>query len=115
VREEHLSAPDLGPQNIQFQSQVQPEVILTHSLSSARKPLFALALSLLVLLAGTALHAQATGSIDGTILDVQGKGVFNAAVTAKNGAAGVSKTARTDANGHYSLDGLLAGSYTVDA
>ena len=88
---------------------------MTHSIASAWKRLFALALSIFVLFAGTALHAQATGSIDGTILDVQGKGVFNAAVTVKNGAAGIAKTVKTDANGHYAVDGLPAGTYTVEA
>ncbi len=88
---------------------------MTHSVSSAWKRLFALALSLLMLLAGTALRAQATGSIDGAILDVQGKGVFNAAVTARSGATSTAKTARTDVSGHFALDGLPAGSYTVEA
>jgi iron complex outermembrane receptor protein len=73
-----------------------------------------LVLSILVLFAGTALHAQATGSIEGTILDVQGKGVFNAAVTVKNGAAGIAGTVKTDASGHYSVDGMPAGTYTVE-
>jgi len=88
---------------------------LTHSIASAWKRLFALALSILVLFAGVALHAQATGSVDGTILDVQGKGVANAAVTVKNGATGIAKTVKTDANGHYAVDGLPAGTYTVEA
>jgi len=91
------------------------EVTLTHSIASAWKRLFALALSILVLLAGTALHAQATGSVDGTILDVQGKGVANAAVTVKNAATGIAKIVKADANGHYSVDGLPAGTYTVEA
>ena len=87
---------------------------MKHSIASAGKRLFALALSILVLFAAAALHAQATGSVDGTILDVQGKGVVNAAVTVKNSTTGAAKTVKTDSSGHYSADGLPAGTYTVD-
>jgi len=116
VRDEPLSTPSSALiREPSFNYKILPEVILTHSVLSARKRLFALALSLLVLLAGAALHAQATGSVDGTILDVQGKGVFNAAVTVKNSATVAARTARADATGHYSVDGLPTGSYTVEA
>jgi iron complex outermembrane recepter protein len=67
-----------------------------------------------MLFPSTALHAQATGSIDGTILDGQGKGVVNAAISVKNGATEASKTTKTNANGYYSVDGLPAGTYTVN-
>ena len=116
MRDEPLSTPSSALiREPSFNYKILPEVILTHSVLSARKRLFALALSLLVLLAGAALHAQATGSVDGTILDVQGKGVFNAAVTVKNSATVAARTARADATGHYSVDGLPTGSYTVEA
>jgi len=92
------------------------EVTLTHSIASARKCLCALVLSFFVLFAATAMHAQATTSVlNGTILDTQGKGVMNAAVTAKNGATGATRIGKTDSSGHYSIDGLPAGTYTVEA
>jgi iron complex outermembrane receptor protein len=78
--------------------------------------LLALALSVIVLLFGAPLHAQATGSkLDGTIVDAQGKGVVNATVTVKNAATGAVKTTHTDGSGNYSFDGLPAGAYTVQA
>jgi iron complex outermembrane receptor protein len=64
------------------------------------------------------LHAQesATGStLAGTILDPQGKTVANAVITAKNSATGAVKAIHSDANGHYTLSGLSAGTYTVEA
>jgi iron complex outermembrane receptor protein len=89
---------------------------LTQLFVSGRIRLFALALSVLVLLFGVTLHAQSTDSkLTGTIVDVQGKGVANATVTAKNGATGAVKTTRTDASGSYSIDGLPAGTYSVQA
>ena len=89
---------------------------MTHSIASGRERLIALALSVLVLFVAAPLHAQAKAStLDGTILDVQGKGVVNAVVTVKNDATGAVKTTHTDANGHYSVDGLSAGIYTVEA
>jgi iron complex outermembrane receptor protein len=65
---------------------------------------------------GPTLHAQTAGSkVDGTILDVRGSAVVNAVVTVKNEATGSIRTTRTDANGAYSVDGLSAGTYTVEA
>jgi iron complex outermembrane receptor protein len=64
------------------------------------------------------LHAQesATGStLAGTILDPQGKTVANAVITAKNSATGAVRAIHSDANGHYTLSGLSAGTYTVEA
>jgi iron complex outermembrane receptor protein len=77
--------------------------------------LFALALSVLLLLSGVTMHAQAAGAtLEGTIVDAQGKAIANATVTAK-AASGPAKTTRTDASGHYSIDGLPTGTYTVEA
>jgi iron complex outermembrane receptor protein len=73
-----------------------------------------LTLSILALLFTVGLPAQSTDAkLEGTILDAQGKAVVNAVVTVKNGSAG--KTTRSDAGGHYAVDGLPAGSYTVEA
>jgi len=78
----------------------------------------ALALSLLALLPLAAIQSraqQATGKIEGTILDAQGGTVPNAAVTATNKTSGATKTVHSDGSGVYSFDGLEAGTYTVDA
>ena len=89
---------------------------MTHSFASGRKRLFALALSVFLLIFASALHAQTTGStIAGSIVDVRGAAVANAAVTVRNDATGAVKTARTDANGRYAVDGLPAGTYSVEA
>jgi iron complex outermembrane receptor protein len=68
-----------------------------------------------MLFPSTALHAQVTSSIEGTVLDTQGKGVVNSEVTARNSTTGAPKVVDTDANGHYSIGGLPAGTYTVEA
>jgi iron complex outermembrane recepter protein len=89
---------------------------VTQIFVSGRIRLFAFALAVFVLLCASTLHAQATGSkLDGTIVDVQGKGVVNATVTLKNEATGSIKTTHTDPAGYYSFDGLPAATYTVQA
>ncbi|MGD0890915.1 MAG: TonB-dependent receptor [Terracidiphilus sp.] len=89
---------------------------MTQSFVSRRIRLFTFALSVLILLFAASLHSQTTSSkLDGTIVDVQGKGVANATVTAKNEATGALKTTRSDTSGNYSFDGLPAGTYTVQA
>ncbi len=60
---------------------------MTHSFVSGRNRLFALALSVLVLLFGAALHTQESNAkIEGSIVDVQGRAVVPATVTVKNEA-----------------------------
>ncbi|MFZ1086710.1 MAG: TonB-dependent receptor [Terracidiphilus sp.] len=87
-----------------------------HLLQNTRKRFTALMLSVLILASATTLLAQANSAkIEGTITDGQGRGIVKALVTVKNDAMSVSKVIRTDANGYYSLDGLPAGSYTVEA
>ena len=88
---------------------------MTHSIASGRMRLIAFALSVLMIVFGAGLHAQSTGStLSGAIVDALGKAVPNAAVTAR-GPAGAVRTTRTDSNGSYSIDGLFAGTYTVEA
>ncbi|MGC1461695.1 MAG: TonB-dependent receptor [Terracidiphilus sp.] len=82
----------------------------------AQERLFALALSVLMLFYVVGLHAQVTGStINGTILDVEGKGIANAQVRVKNEATGAESVAVTDGSGHYSIASVPAGKYTVNA
>jgi iron complex outermembrane receptor protein len=69
-----------------------------------------------VLFFGTLLYAQsASAKLEGTVTDSQGVALAKALVTAKSDATGIVKTTRCDASGNYSIDGLPAGSYTVEA
>lgn len=75
----------------------------------------ALAAAILIFSGGVApaqLKAQ-TGSISGTVADQQRKAVAGAKVTVKNGNA-VSGSATADAGGKFKVDGLAAGTYTVE-
>jgi iron complex outermembrane receptor protein len=77
-----------------------------------RLRLFALCL---IALFSTALCAQSTAKIEGSIVDVQSMGVHDATVTVTNASTGAVRTVRPDASGAFSLDGLSAGTYTVAA
>jgi hypothetical protein len=59
------------------------------------------------------LAAQIAATLSGVITDNWGKAVPNADVSVKNTASGESASARTDANGNYSVSNLAAGNYTV--
>src|ERR1035441_1042586 len=63
------------------------------------------------------LRAQQEGgaTLAGTILDSAGKTVEGATVTVKNDAASLSRTVDSDASGAFSVAGLPAGSYNVEA
>ena len=89
---------------------------MTHSFVSGRSRLFAVALSVLMLMLGATLRAQESNAkIEGSIVDVQGRPVVPATVTTKNESTGAVRTTHTDANGFYSIGGLSAGTYTVEA
>ena len=61
------------------------------------------------------LRAQEGGAtLTGTILDQAGKAIQGATVTAKNDATALSRNNDTDANGHFSVSGLPAGTYTIE-
>ena len=89
---------------------------MTLSIPKLSERLFALALFALLFAFALGLHAQQTGStITGTILDSQGKAVADAEVSIKNEATGSVANAKTNASGFYSVEGLPAGKYTVEA
>ncbi len=81
--------------------------------SGGRRSVFAIALSLLILCVSTLVQAQAITKIDGAVLDVQKRGIFDASVTATNTATGTTGTVRTDASGAFSFDNLAAGTYNI--
>jgi iron complex outermembrane receptor protein len=84
----------------------------------SRLRLRAFALSLLALFAFAAIHIHAqtaSAKLEGTIYDAQGGTVPNATVTATNIATGEKKTVNANSGGSYSIDGLAAGTYTLEA
>lgn len=72
-------------------------------------------LSLFLFVAGPLNAQEASATIAGTVADAQGGTVSGAVVTATNTATGEKKTVRADGNGAYSIEGLAAGTYTVEA
>jgi iron complex outermembrane receptor protein len=100
----------------QSQSSSFLEVILKYSIIRACKLLARFSLSVLLLFAAAAMHAQQTDAkLEGTVIDVQGNAIGKATVTVKNESTGAVKTIRADAAGVYAFDGLAAGKYTVEA
>src|SRR5260370_32113051 len=68
-----------------------------------------------VLLCGISLYAQAnaTGSLQGTVLDPSGASVPNADVKLGNKDTGLSRSMKTNALGLYRFDLLPAGRYEL--
>lgn len=69
--------------------------------------------SLLVILSATSLHAQATGSIRGTISDASGAVVPGVSVTATGTVTGLARTEITNQEGIFVFPDLQIGSYTL--
>lgn len=61
------------------------------------------------------VHGQAStaGNITGTVRDQQGAAVANAEITIVDDKNGVSRTAKTNDDGFYSVPGLPASTYTI--
>src|SRR5438552_16418300 len=61
------------------------------------------------------LFAQSTdATVSGTVLDVAGKGIPNAAVTARNESNGAAHQAASAIDGKFSITGLPAGVYSLE-
>ena len=60
------------------------------------------------------LVAQSAGTISGAVLDQLAKSIPGAKVTAKSESGSVSGTATTDGDGHFTIGGLAAGTYSVE-
>jgi iron complex outermembrane receptor protein len=56
-----------------------------------------------------------SGAVQGTVVDPRGQPVIGASVTVSNGSQKVVGKATSDAEGKFSVSGLVAGSYTVVA
>src|ERR1035437_2775317 len=77
----------------------------------------AIAVSLLVVAVAPAwLGAQDAGApvLAGTVLDVAGKAIPNAAVSVKNESTGALRQVVTGTDGQFSVTGLPAGLYTIE-
>jgi iron complex outermembrane receptor protein len=88
------------------------------SITRVRKCLNILTLYVLVLIFAfsASAHGQQAGSkLEGSVVDAQGKAVANALVTVKNESSGAVTSTRADGTGAYSVGGLSAGRYTVQA
>jgi iron complex outermembrane receptor protein len=61
----------------------------------------------------TALHAQSSSTLSGTVLDPRGVLLPGAAVSVKNEATGATQKLTSDGQGKYSFANLPAGKYTI--
>lgn len=59
------------------------------------------------------VFGQVTGAIQGTIYDPSGAAVAGASVKVTNEATGVARTGETEAEGHFRIPDLLAGTYEI--
>jgi len=76
-----------------------------------------IALSLLICAIAVPMRAQPgpnSSTLSGTVVDQAGKALHGATVVAKNTAGGTFATATSGADGHFSVIGLAAGTYTVE-
>ncbi len=73
--------------------------------------------SVLLVLAGATYMAgqAATASLSGTVTDASGASIPEATVTARNNGTGLSRSAVSDGQGHFSLPDLAIGDYEVQA
>ncbi len=61
------------------------------------------------------LHAQTTtGTIAGTVTDIQNAAIPNANITITNTGTGIARTITSDAGGRYSVTSLIPGVYTIE-
>ncbi|WP_263352510.1 TonB-dependent receptor [Acidicapsa acidisoli] len=81
----------------------------------ARFPKFLLSgvVFVLALLIAPAIHAQATGSFSGNVLDKSGSAVPGATVIVTVQETGLARDSKTDTSGHYLIPLLPAETYTV--
>lgn len=79
-----------------------------------RSKIFSLILSFAVLVIATsALFAQATGTLSGTVRDANGAVIQGAAVTIRNTATNVTRNVVTDGDGRWTVSVLPVGIYSV--
>jgi Carboxypeptidase regulatory-like domain len=71
--------------------------------------------SVVLLFCGSQVHGQGTdlGTIRGTVTDSSGAAIPNAAVTITDALTNTARQTQTNAQGHYEMFGLRAGTYRV--
>ena len=74
-------------------------------------PLIAVAVGLFL---SSAVLAQSTATVQGSITDSKGAVVPNATVTARNKATSIERTAQTDSDGNYQIAALPVGTYSIE-
>ena len=67
------------------------------------------------LLCASALMAQSTAQMNGTVRDASGGAIPGVEIKATNTGTGSQRTVTTEANGAYVLTNLPIGSYTIEA
>jgi iron complex outermembrane recepter protein len=75
-------------------------------------------LCVFMLFAGALLHAQEAGdsaTLAGKVVDQVGKPIPSATVAVRNDSSAAARTATSDPDGHFSVPGLPAGIYTIEA
>ena len=82
-------------------------------LMSKQRALFAGIFCSCVFLFSPLLHAQATGSLSGTVTDKGGAVISGATVRATAETTGLSRDTKTDDSGHYLIPLLPVASYTL--
>jgi carboxypeptidase family protein len=64
---------------------------------------------------GSSAHGQAIGSFSGTITDKSGSSIAGASVSVTSQGTGVARETKTDDTGHYIINYLPVGMYTIRA
>jgi len=59
--------------------------------------------------------AQGGGVVQGTVNDAKGGLIAGASVTLRNDSTGKTSTATADAQGHFALSNVAAGTYSIEA
>jgi outer membrane receptor protein involved in Fe transport len=67
-----------------------------------------------IVLFASAVMAQSTGAIQGTVLDPSGAAIPNASITVQNQGTGEARSTTTDSAGLYAVAALPAGTYRVE-
>ena len=73
----------------------------------------AVLVGILLLLSATAVWAQSTAAIKGTVMDQNGAALAGAKITVTNVATAVARTVQSDSTGSYSVPSLPVGTYDV--